>query len=108
MRSHRPAHPAIISVETFTKAQLLRRGRRGRGKSDWSALERTRVDTSAYILRGRVRCRLCERKMEGSRRNSGDVYYRCKARTFVPGSAIAASHPPNVYLRQQYVVPTVN
>ncbi|MBP2352633.1 hypothetical protein JOF29_003716 [Kribbella aluminosa] len=66
VRSREPAHPAIISVETFTAAQLRRRKRKSDGIQKWSAVERRRTSPKrVYALRGLVRCGLCSRKMEG-------------------------------------------
>ncbi|MFI5735413.1 zinc ribbon domain-containing protein [Kribbella sp. NPDC051587] len=61
-----------------------------------------------YALRGLVRCGLCGRKMEGAARRQDVLYYRCNARTLVPGSASALSHPRQIYLREDTVMPAVN
>ncbi|QGK70201.1 hypothetical protein GIY23_12295 [Allosaccharopolyspora coralli] len=45
--------------------------------------------------------------MEGSPRAHG-MYYRCPARTLAPGSAVLASHPPAVYLREDLIRDAVN
>lgn len=52
-----------------------------------------------YLFRGRIRCDICGRKMEGSPRKKA-MYYRCPARTLAPGSPVLASHPGAVYLRE--------
>jgi ribosomal protein L34E len=94
VRSREPAHPAIVSVEIFTQAQLKQRGRRAGGRSGWSSIERDRQSSKrTYLLRGMVRCGICGRKMEGASRRRDTTYYRCNARTLVPGSAIAGAHP---------------
>jgi len=46
-------------------------------------LEREKSVTRDYLLRGRVRCALCERKMQGGIVRS-TAYYRCRARTPIP------------------------
>jgi hypothetical protein len=52
-RSRRPAHPAIVSVATFTQAQLLRRSRASGGLSAARKLERGAKDTKhVYLFRG--------------------------------------------------------
>ncbi|MQA27684.1 MAG: recombinase family protein [Micromonosporaceae bacterium] len=108
VRSREPAHPAIVSVEDFTRVQLAMRARAGGGRRGWSALERTRVRSKRmYLLRGLLRCSLCGRKMEGAARKHA-VFYRCSARTLVPGSEVAASHPPHVYLREDHVCGALN
>ncbi|MEB3366683.1 recombinase zinc beta ribbon domain-containing protein [Saccharopolyspora mangrovi] len=69
-----------MSVEDFTQAQLLRRSK-GAGKLRAARrLERSgRPTKRTYLFRGRVRCGVCGRKMEGSPRVHG-MYYRCPAR----------------------------
>ena len=47
-----------------------------------------------------MRCGNCSRRMEGTRRDNR-VYYRCAARSIVPGSPILATHPRNVYLPER-------
>jgi hypothetical protein len=42
-----------------------------------------------YLFRGRVRCSLCRRKMEGSPRKHA-MYYRCPAGTLAPESPVLA------------------
>ena len=45
--------------------------------------------------------------MEGTPRKAR-TYYRCAARTLVPGSAVLATHPKNVYLPETAVLETLN
>jgi hypothetical protein len=67
VRSRKPAHPEIVSVEVFTQAQLLRRSKGARGLATAHKQERSgRVTKREYIFRGRVRCLVCTRKMEAS------------------------------------------
>jgi hypothetical protein len=69
VRSRRPAHPAIVSVETFTETQMVRRTRAAGGLAARRKLERGPRQTSRpYALRGRVRCGFCARRMEGTPR----------------------------------------
>jgi hypothetical protein len=108
VRSRRPAHPAIISVEKFTEVQLRRRSRAAGGLAKSRKLERGPKKTKrVYPLRGRVRCAICERRMEGTPR-ADRTYYRCPARTLVPGSPVLAHHPKNVYLPEQAVLDLLN
>lgn len=44
--------------------------------------------------------------MHGASRHA--TYYRCRARTLVPGSPAAAEHPAQVYLREDQVLRSVN
>jgi hypothetical protein len=99
----------IVSVETFTKAQLKQRSRRACGRSGWSTIERDRrASKRVYLLRSMVGCGTCGRKMEGASRRRATTYYRCNARTLVPGSAVADAHPAQIYLREDLVTPAVN
>jgi hypothetical protein len=45
--------------------------------------------------------------MQGTPRKSRS-YYRCAARTLVPGSAVLATHPKNIYLSEIVVMAAVN
>jgi hypothetical protein len=64
VRSREPAHPAIVSVELFTAAQLLRRTKNAGGLA--TARKRAkRRERRTYKLRGMVRCGVCHRRMAG-------------------------------------------
>jgi hypothetical protein len=109
VRSREQAHPAIVSVETFTQAQLRRRSRSAGGIRNLGKLERTRTTgTRPYLLRGLVRCGLCGRRMQGAVIRKRETYYRCLARTLAPGSAALAGHPRTVNLREFDVVEPLN
>ncbi|MDT7728199.1 MAG: hypothetical protein QOI21_4775 [Actinomycetota bacterium] len=108
VRSRRPAHPEIVSVETFTQAQLVRRSRAAGGMRGIAKLDRDRsASKHTYLLKGRVRCEICQRKMQGAAIRRG-IYYRCIARTLAPGSAALADHPKTVNLREDAVLPRVH
>jgi integrase len=108
VRSRRPAHPEIISVEDFTRAQLLRRSKGSAGLQSARKVERSRRTVKRpYLFRGRVRCDVCKRKMEGSPRKHA-MYYRCPARTLAPESPVLAEHPTAVYLRESTLRDGVN
>jgi hypothetical protein len=68
VRSKSPAHPPIVSVETFTQAQLLRRQRAGGGNRTRAKLERNRASSGLrpYLLSGLVRCAGCGRRCRRS------------------------------------------
>jgi hypothetical protein len=75
---------------------------------DHPSNERPRVAAkSTYLFRGAIRCVSCSRKMEGAKRKYA-VFYRCAARTLVPGSAAAKGHPPTVYLREDQLAAKIN
>ncbi len=108
VRSRQAAHPAIVSVETFTQAQLLRRSKSAGGLRTARKEERSdRVTVRSYPLRGRLRCSVCNRKMEASPRAHG-LYYRCPARTLAPHSPVLAQHPAAVYVREAAICAPLN
>lgn len=108
VRSRRPAHPEIVSVETFTQSQLQRRSRAAGGMRGRGRLERTNLTTTRpYLLRGRFRCDACRRKMIAATIRKS-TYYRCLARTIAPGSPVLAEHPRTVNLREDQVVGPLN
>src|SRR5829696_9010906 len=83
-----PARPKIVTVETFTHAQLMRRSKAAGGLVTARKAERGGRRTARdYMLRGLVRCGICQRKMQGATIRAG-AYYRCTARTMAPGSAL--------------------
>jgi DNA invertase Pin-like site-specific DNA recombinase len=105
VRSREPAHPAIVTVHDFVDVQLLRRFR---GASGPQKLERgPRPTKQPYLFRGRIRCGFCLRRMEGSTRQTR-TYYRCAARSIVPGAPALAHHPKNVYLPEAALVGPLN
>ncbi len=55
-----------------------------------------------YMLRGLLRCDLCQRLMQGTR-NNGAAYYRCRfPREYARANSI--DHPANVYLREDRLI----
>lgn len=75
VRSRRPAHPEIVSVEEFTEVQLLRRSRAAGGLPARRRLERgPKATKRPYPLQGRVRCGYCSRRMEGTPRETRAYY----------------------------------
>lgn len=94
-------HPPIIDTETFAAAQ---EAFRARGREPIS--HRPHPARHPYILRGRLICGLCERRMQGYR--SHDIpYYRCRFPNEY-GLANRVKHPRNVYLREDLVVPQLD
>ncbi|MEV2223473.1 recombinase family protein [Nocardia vinacea] len=109
VRSKKPAHPAIISVDTFTQAQLLRRQRAGSSNRTRAKLERDRPASGLrpYLLSGLVRCEGCGRKMQAELVRDA-VYYRCRAKTIAAGSTVLQDHPRTVNLREDVIVGPIN
>ncbi len=59
-----------------------------------------------YALRGRLRCGLCQRRLQGQWVR-GEAYYRCRYPTEYAHSA-HLDHPVNVYLRETDLVPKLD
>lgn len=109
VRSRQPAHPVIVPVDDFTRAQLLRRSRSAGGMRGIAKLERSRTTgTRPYLLRGLMRCGVCSRRMQGATIRRYGTYYRCLARTLAPGSAALDDHPRTVNLREADVLEPLN
>jgi DNA invertase Pin-like site-specific DNA recombinase len=106
VRSRKPAHPAIVTVEEFTEVQLTRKAK-GKLETARKTERAGRPTKRTYLFRGRIRCGICSRKMEGSPRKHG-MYYRCPARTLAPGSPALADHPPTIYVREEPIQDALN
>jgi site-specific DNA recombinase len=98
--SAEPAHEAIIPRETFDAAQGRMASRSG-GRGPRTAPKRNRH----YVLRGRLRCALCQRNLQGALSN-GRTLYRCKFG--VEYAAAALRHPKSVNLREDQLLPHVD
>lgn len=108
VRSRSQAHEPIVSVEDFTRAQVVRRGKSAAGLASMGRLPRgRRTSKRVYALRGLVVCSVCDRRMEGAAVKDR-VYYRCRSRTLVPGSPLLARHPRTVSLREARVLGPLN
>ena len=55
-----------------------------------------------YLLRGRVFCASCGRRMHGQTRSGARRYYRCAAQARYPG--ITDAHPRDVLVREQPII----
>jgi site-specific DNA recombinase len=89
------SHEPIIDVDTFTRAQLrIQTAGNGRAKV-------TQVRRHDYLLRGRMTCSLCGRRMQGSF-NNGRPHYRCKlAAEYALANKV--DHPKTVYVREDRI-----
>src|SRR5450755_749675 len=98
--SEKPVHEPLVDVETFERAQTVRRAR---GAADERSPRRT---PRPYALRGVLRCKVCGRRMQGSW-NNGAAYYRC---VFLSQYAAKnkLDHPRSVYLREDQLLPSLD
>ena len=96
-------HEPLISAEDFEAVQavMANSGRARRGNRE--AHQRV---TRAYVLRGRLYCGYCGRRMQGQYSNHAP-YYRCRyPREYALASHV--THPGNVYLREADLLPAID
>jgi hypothetical protein len=109
-----PTHPAIITRPTWDTAQAAgeQHGTSPDGDTPHPRARRT------YLLRGRVRCRPCRRRMHGATRPStryysggpdvDHVYYLCPHDSHNPRHAAQApGHPATVSVREDVLLEQV-
>ena len=80
MWSAAPTHEAIVPRETFDAVEERARGERqfvAAGDTEAVPGRRRGRPGRLYVLRGRVRCSICGRRMEGSHQK-GSNWYRCQ------------------------------
>ena len=93
-----PAHQPLIDMATFQAAQHHpARGQQTRAP---------RRTPRPYVLRGRLRCGICQRRMEGTW-NHNTSHYRCR---YPADYALANTiqHPRTVYLREAAILPSLD
>lgn len=100
VRSPGLAHEPLISEELFEAARA-RRAANGR-----TTIRKPRRTPRPYLLRGLLRCGLCERRMQGSW-NHEQAYYRCCYPTEY-ALPRRAEHPRTVYIREAQIVPPLD
>ncbi|MBT8226521.1 MAG: recombinase family protein [Dactylosporangium sp.] len=85
----------LVSAEIYRQTQTLLAVRSDSARSD-------RAPERRYLFRGRLRCELCQRLMQGNW-NNGVAYYRCRfPREYSRAQGI--DHPANVYVREHRLV----
>jgi len=98
--SAEPAHQALVSRTTFQAVQARIHARSS------GMPRKARSDTRIYLLRGRLQCGLCERRLQGQWVH-GQAYYRCR----YPAEYAAAAgfeHPRSVNLREADLLPGID
>ncbi|WP_347177121.1 recombinase family protein [Parafrankia sp. EAN1pec] len=92
-------HQALIDDETFGQVQA----RLAAKKLDPGGPREPKRTPRPYQLRGRMRCGICRRRMQGSW-NNGKAHYRC---VYPDQYALAnhVEHPRSVYVREELIVP---
>ena len=97
------AHEPLITAEDFQAAQAIMADA---GRARRRSREAHQRVTHPYVLRGRLYCGYCGRRMQGQYSNQAP-YYRCR----YPKEYALASHvrhPGNVYLREADVLPAID
>ena len=102
-----PSHEAIVSRDLFDQVEgrAVRNHRGATLEAPKTYIQRSgRRNGRLYALRGRIHCRLCGRRMEGSHQK-GSNWYRCQ---FVYRRGIAAAdaagHPRVLGIREEVVL----
>jgi site-specific DNA recombinase len=96
-------HEPLISDEDFDAAQAIMADG---GRARRSRREVHQRVAHPYVLRGRLYCGYCGRRMQGQYSNRA-AYYRCRyPREYALASHVR--HPGNVYLREADVLPAID
>jgi site-specific DNA recombinase len=95
-----PAHQPLVSRELFQAVQA-RVHQRPPAKP-----RKARRDARVYPLRGRLHCRLCDRRLQGQWIR-GEAYYRCRYPAEY-ATAVGYDHPRSVYLREADLLPRID
>ncbi|MGH3273743.1 MAG: recombinase family protein, partial [Streptosporangiaceae bacterium] len=114
--SPEPAHPPIITRQTWDAAQAM--GAEHASSRDGDGLNRHPAARRTYLLRSRIRCRACRRRMCGvtrpySRYYNGlppvsRVYYFCPHNPANPRHAAAApDHPRHISVREDALLAAI-
>jgi hypothetical protein len=97
------AHEPLISADDFQAAQAIMADA---GRARRSSREVHQRVMHPYVLRGRLYCGYCGRRMQGQYSNRAP-YYRCRyPREYALASHVI--HPGNVYLREADVLPAID
>jgi site-specific DNA recombinase len=96
-------HEPLISAGDFEAAQTIMAGA---GRARRTSREAHQRVTHPYVLRGRLYCGYCGRRMQGQYSNQAP-YYRCRyPREYALASHVR--HPGNVYLREVDLLPAID
>ena len=102
--SPQPFHPALVDRATWDEAQQIGT-RRGNVRDPETP---TRQPGRRYILRSRIRCRICQRRMCGicrpTRNGTIHIYYTCPHDPANPRHTAAHPDHPHVSVREDTLV----
>jgi hypothetical protein len=98
--SAEPAHQPLVSRELFQAVQARMHA------ASPSKPRKARRDARVYPLRGRLRCQLCDRRLQGQWIR-GEAYYRCRYPAEY-ATSVGFNHPWSVYLREVDLLPRID
>ncbi len=111
----RAAHPAIITRAMWDAAQEI--GTEHATSRDGTSLSTHRQTRRTYILRGRVRCRSCQRRMSGIVRTGprywddgpdySYTYYACHQDPANPRHTAKEGHPRSISVREDLLLEAI-
>jgi hypothetical protein len=113
--SPQPTHPAIITRQLWDAAQAV--GTEHSTSRDGTDANTHRQTRRSYILRSRVRCRSCKRRMSGITRTSrrywaegpdyASTYYTCSHDPDDPRHTAPEGHPRTISVRD-HLLPAIH
>ena len=105
-----PTHEPIVSRELFDQVEDRARlnGRAANGSKPKAYPQRRKgTEGRRYLLRGRVRCGICGRRMEGSHQKHAN-WYRCQyARRRGLAAADVSGHPRSLGIKEAVVLDAI-
>ena len=107
------AHPAIITREVYDAAQEVAATKAG--SRDGTGLSGHAITRRTYVLRSRIRCRACRRRMSGITRTASTrtgpgqyTYYACHHDPGNPRQAAQApDHPRTISIREDTLLEVI-
>jgi site-specific DNA recombinase len=105
--SPQPAHPAIVSRDTWEAAQAI--GAEHRTSRDGTDPNTHPATRRSYLFRSRCRCADCQHRMSGNAPRPEAVYYVCPHNPANPKHVQAYPHHPHrVAVRQDHLTALVH
>ena len=98
--SAEPAHQPLVSRATFEAVQARMQS------ASPSKPRKARRDARLYALGGRLRCQLCDRRLQGQWIR-GEAYYRCRYPAEY-ATSVGLEHPRSVNLREIDLLPRID
>jgi site-specific DNA recombinase len=113
--SPEPTHPAIITREMWDAAQAI--GAEHSTSRDGLGANAHRQTRRTYVLRSRVRCRSCKRRMSGITRTAprywadgpdySSTYYTCQHNPADPRHTVPDGHPRTISVREDHLLAAI-